>query len=227
MCWSEQMSFSSGAVLVGAGIITVRHARKNDRSALLFSLFPIVFGTHQLLEGLIWHYLSTGQSLRRLPYAYLSIAALLWPVAVPIASIQAEKFENKRKILFIPALAGLFVALYSGFLIWNAKSANVLLNGHSLSYSIETDSRAGVLIEYLYAFAVVISLIFNSRKMVKVFGLSVMIAFVITFIMLHDVYISVWCLMSAWLSLIIYFIIEKQRTDQEPYRKNRIVLLTR
>ncbi|QFY41808.1 hypothetical protein F6R98_03500 [Candidatus Methylospira mobilis] len=227
MCWSEQVSFSSGAVLVGAGIITIRHARKNDRSAFFFSLFPVFFGLHQLLEGLIWHYLSRGQSLRALPYAYLSIAALLWPVAVPIASMQAEKFKNKRKILFIPALAGLFVTLYSGSLLWNSNGANVLLNGHSLSYSIETESRAGVLIEYLYAFAVVMSLIFNTRKMVKLFGLSVMIAFAITFMLLHDVYISVWCLMSAWLSLIIYFIIEKQRTDQEHYRKSGTFLLNR
>ena len=201
----------TAAVLLGAGMVTIRAAIKNDRNAIALSIFPVLFGLHQITEGLIWHFSATGQDLGVLSHIYIYVAFLLWPITIPIASILAEKYKQRRLLLAIPALTGVFVTFYSGWQLLLTNGIDVLMVGHSLRYQVNYEDMPGIWLNYLYAFSVVVPLILNSRKMIKVFGLSVLSACVFSFVMLREVYFSVWCIMSAWLSLLIYFTIE--RTD--------------
>ncbi len=213
MCWSQEVSFFSGAVLLGGGFATVRAAMKYDRPAIALSLVTVIFGIHQLTEGLVWHFLPTGQHLYVLSHLYIYIAVLLWPVLIPVVSLLTERDAQRKLLLVVPMLTGIVTTVYSGWLLAIAKGIDVIEVGHSLSYQIGHINPPGLWLHLLYAFSVVAPLVLNTRKMMKVFGLSVFGTFAFSFVMLRDVYFSVWCIMCAWLSLIIYFTIERPRTD--------------
>jgi hypothetical protein len=101
------------------------------------------------------------------------------------------------------------VFFYSSWSLSLSYGIDVAMKGHSLCYEVKQENPPGLWLHYLYAFSVISPLLFNTRKMVKIFGASVLVAFIFSFVMLNEVYFSVWCLMCAWLTLIIYFSIER------------------
>lgn len=200
--------------MLGGGFVTARAAVKYDHPAIVLSLIPVVFGIHQITEGFVWHFLPSGQHLYVLSRMYFDIAVLLWPVLIPVAAILAERDAQRKRLLLVPLVTGIATTAYCGWLVATATAIDVTKVGHSLSYQIRDQDLSGLRINDIYPFSVIAPLLFSSRRMMKVFGLSVFSAFVFSFVMMRDVAFSVWCIMSAWLSLIIYFTIERPTTDK-------------
>ena len=55
MCFSATASFSTGALLLGIGTLTLRSAlAAHQQRELPFAAIPLLFATQQLIEGMIW-----------------------------------------------------------------------------------------------------------------------------------------------------------------------------
>lgn len=89
MCFSATASFTSGVVVGGIGLATLPMVRQ--RRELAFAALPVVFGVHQLLEGVIWTQLDhepTGTAIRSpAVIAWLLIAWTLFPILVPVRGL--------------------------------------------------------------------------------------------------------------------------------------------
>ena len=53
MCFSAPVSFAAAALLIPAGVYTLRIAWQSDRRLLGLAAFPLFFGIQQLIEGLL------------------------------------------------------------------------------------------------------------------------------------------------------------------------------
>ena len=100
MCFNAAASFAASAVLIPAGLHTLRIARAADARWLALAAFPLLFGVQQALEGVLW--LALGDPLGDLvgvppstlapPLALgsLAFAYVLWPMLIPLAARSVE-----------------------------------------------------------------------------------------------------------------------------------------
>jgi hypothetical protein len=207
MCFSPEASFTVGCLLLGGGCFTVRKAL-NKRDMLVFSFFPIVFGLHQIIEGMVWISLddSEGSIWQTL---YFSIAILFWPLVAPIATLTAEYSSQRRRILWLFVALGFALVVYflwKLLFVWT--EIQVTVEGHSLRYQpLPLSAGTPTWVRFAYAFVAIGSPLVSSRRMVQFLGVGVGIAFLITFIAMNAVYVSTWCMAAAVLSCILYFAI--------------------
>mgnify|MGYP001205407331 CR=1 FL=1 len=71
------------------------------------------------------------------------------------------------------------------------------------------------IVSVFYAAATMGSLMVSSVKGMKLFGISVFIAYLVTGVFYLDYFVSVWCFFSAVLSLIIVSVIYRLREKAE------------
>jgi len=86
MCFSAPASLAASGVLGVSGIAILRMPKK--KSEIPLSLFPIIFATHQLIEGILWLSLTgviSDSYKAGAIYAYAFIAFVFWPIFVPFA----------------------------------------------------------------------------------------------------------------------------------------------
>ena len=217
MCFSPEASFGSGVLLSVVAVATLRKAALNDRSMLGFAMFPAIFGAHQLIEGMVWITMDDNAKGMLWRYLYFSIATLCWPMLTPYASWMAERQPFRRQIFLTFFAMGCCLTAY---LTWKLAieytSIDVPKVCHSLSYVCQPlSAHPPFWIDYIYAAVTVIPLLGSSRPHIQRFGIGVLVAFGVTFSLLHSVYFSTWCMASAILSAIIYFAIgtPKEQAD--------------
>src|SRR3990167_5604809 len=97
MCFSASSSFTAAFFLLSVGALTV--LRKKNRSQLMFSLIPFLFGIQQACEGIVWLTLNTPDSFlhKAAAFLFLIFAITVWPIWIPISIFCFEK--GIRKIL--------------------------------------------------------------------------------------------------------------------------------
>ena len=85
MCFSAEMDLAAGLVVTGIGIDTLRQARTRDQLAI--ATLPLVFGTHQLIETLVWWNLEgrVSTAVGELPSWLSDGAGLIVPPSDPRA----------------------------------------------------------------------------------------------------------------------------------------------
>src|SRR5688572_13898863 len=112
MCFSATASFTTGALLLVAGVSTWRMAASAlDRP---LAAVPLLFGIQQVVEGLVWVGLEGGpgplQALLLQVYAFFS--HVLWPAYIPIAAWLVELQRGRRRALAATAAGGLVLGSY-------------------------------------------------------------------------------------------------------------------
>lgn len=209
MCYSATASFCAGSLLSGISFLTVRKAIRTDRSMLLMAFFPLIFAVHQFIEGGVWLTMGTPPFGSILVSTYIAIAFFAWPVLCPLSVAIAEQKSSEVKIAAkIFFVVGCLIDAYLMAKLYRADGIDVKQVGHSLRYLIRYESHPSILVEYLYAVAVIVPFLLASNRMIKVFGLLTGIAFAISYVLLREVYFSTWCLAAALLSTIIYLAID-------------------
>jgi hypothetical protein len=53
MCFSAEASFAAGGLLIAGGVVSTVKLKPARKSLALASI-PIIFGIHQLSEGVVW-----------------------------------------------------------------------------------------------------------------------------------------------------------------------------
>jgi hypothetical protein len=200
MCFSATASFTSGAVLLIAGAVTVRCVRRP--AELPFALIPVLFGVQQLIEGAIWLTLpEEAPSLNSvLTFVYSLFSHVLWPIYVPIAVLLFEPVLWRRRALIAIALGGAAVGLYLLYFLLKFPIVSQI-EGRHIAYISPHFYLVAVM--SLYVVSTCISMFFSSYPRVRLFGAAALAAFLVTYVFYTYWLISVWCFFAAALSVIV------------------------
>jgi hypothetical protein len=211
MCVSATASFVAGSTLAVVGVLTIIKALRDDRSMIIFALFPAIFSLHQVLEGVVW--LSLGNSFDGgiVTYIYLLIATALWPTLCPLAAFFARPTRVSQVMRYFLVGVGLALSIYQVTLLATASGVEVKVVGHSLSYVIGYKSPPPEFINYTYAFITVFPLLIVRRWLINILGVLAGVAFLYTLLQMREVWYSVWCFSAAVFSAFLYFAIGVSR----------------
>lgn len=200
MCFSATASFSAGAVLLGAGVMTVRLAR--TPSELPFAAIPLLFAIQQLAEGVLW--LSFGWDTPRMTGAvtqfYSFFSHVLWPVYVPMAACLIEPPGGRHRLLRTLAIIGMLVAVFLLYGMFAYPITASPVGGH-IEYASPHFFAATVML--LYLVSTTVSMLLTSHPMVRLFGAAALVAWIASYLVYARWFISVWCFFAAVLSVIV------------------------
>lgn len=192
MCISPQADLIGGVVITAIGVDAIRHVRQR-RELIALAWIPVLLGVHQFIEALVWLWLQghvpRGAGLPAL-WAYLLIAFVILPPAIPLAVIALEP-TRLRKLLMVPfAVLGtvVAVALFAAML---AGPVGVRMEAYHLSYSVRLHD--GFLITALYVVAVCAPLLVSGYRDVAIFGIVNLVAVIIIARLTVSGFASVWC----------------------------------
>ncbi|MGL5831017.1 MAG: DUF6629 family protein [Candidatus Altimarinota bacterium] len=215
MCFSAPASFLASGVLTGVGIGT--HKQVKAKSDYALAAIPFIFAFQQAIEGAVW--LTEGGPWQiYFAYAFVFFSHLFWPSFVPYAFYRQESDQNTKKLLknFIPL--GISTSLYLAiFLVLNG--LNFSVQGHHLTYAF--DVPFGEFSMILYLFATILPSALSTSRILKIFSLTLVISYLISFLSYREALFSVWCFLAAILSLIItlHLYLKNHRTLKKYVKK--------
>ncbi|MEO9256957.1 MAG: DUF6629 family protein [Crocinitomicaceae bacterium] len=222
MCFSATASFSAGVVLTVIGVASIK--KTNHKSQLMFASIPLIFGVQQLAEGLLWISLPNPDLINTHKFAaiiYLIFAQIVWPIWVPIAILKLEKSATRKTIQRIFVGAGILVGSYLAYcLIIFPLEAKII--GHHIAYFQHYPLSIKPFIMVLYASATVVPFLFSHIKRMWIFGVSILISYIVTVIFYEQYTLSVWCFFSSIISISIYLLVE----DISKMRKQKLDLIS-
>lgn len=205
MCFSATVSFGAGAILAGAGVVSMKKTR--NPKMLLFASMPLAFSLHQLAEGVVW------LSLRNPEWAawqspatcfYLFVAQLTWPLCVPLAIWLMEPNPGRKKILFYVMITGVAFAIYLAYCFMTYEvSASV--EGRHIRYTMDFPHLN--LRRVWYVIPTLAPLFLSSLKWMKLLAVAFTVSLIVTFIFYSKTVISVWCFFAALLSALVLLVV--------------------
>ncbi len=209
MCFSPEASFALGTVLLPAGAYCVRTAVKRNASWLPLALTPLLFGVQQVSEGLVWVGLRSEEAtlVRPASLIFLFFGLALWPFWMPLAAAWIESRPAARRVWFAMAVLGLgwFVLLYLPILYDPDRYLTTRVEHHSIAYDYtEVPVVRAVppeLFRFIYAIIGGLPLIGCSDGRVRVFGILLGVAAVVSRLVFVYAFASVWCFFAAALTL--------------------------
>ena len=221
MCFSAAASFSSAALLVPLGIASVARSWRDHRPELLpLALMPVGFGLQQGLEGVVWLGLNHGPAaplLKGGALAYLFFALAFWPIWIPYVALSLwpqQRHWPGRPLLGTLQGAGLVlgIGLWLPLLLQPTRLEPVVLKG-SIDYGLKLLMSGGLAesIRYLYAAVIGLPLLLLPYAWLRSFGVALLASGLVAEWAYRQAFLSVWCYLSALLSVLIVWIIYTKR----------------
>jgi hypothetical protein len=209
MCFSPEADFTAGAVVAGVGVETLRLVR--GRRELIVGVLPLLFGLHQLVEGVVWLGLR-GQVSARLgdvaKEAYIVYAHAILPAIVPLGFMLLE--PDRRRWRWMVPLVCLGVAL-GVYLLWQVTSYPVGAHEEARCIDYTTHTPNDIVIGVLYVVATCGPALISSRRYLRRFGLLSLVGVIVTALVRVDELTSLWCLYVAAVSILILEHFRRQR----------------
>ena len=225
MCFSATASFVAATVLVPVGLACVQQTlRGASWGTLPLACLPLLFAAQQAIEGFVW--LALGGVL---PHAvlqgatllYLGFAFALWPMWLPWCCLALLPLDappsnrwTLRGLLFAGAL--LAAALWLPLLQHPALVQPVIRHG-SIAYHMPFPllGYGGLsLANALYLLIICVPLLLTGVAGLRWFSLSIAAAFVLAHLAYSHAFSSVWCYLSALLSLLLFWILRDRSLAQ-------------
>jgi len=210
MCFSAPVSFAAAAaLLMPAGVHTLRLAWRSDRRLLGLAVFPLFFGIQQLIEGLLWLNLEGfyTEYTQASALGFLFFVYLFWPVFVPLAARALDERPLQRRLLLALALiTGLFGALLYASLLRGQADLQVSIVQHSIFYQHRPlfDLHWGDwLVRTVYALAVTVPLLVSNAVALRIFGALIALSLALSALYFDHAFTSIWCFFAAILSLFL------------------------
>jgi len=201
MCFSAAASFSTGAVLLGLGTLTVKSvSRPRD---LPFAAIPLLFAIQQLSEGVIWltFRYEAPQINVLMTYVYSFFSHVLWPVYVPVAVLLMEPSGRRRRVLLAFVAAGVAVGAYLLYILVAFPVVSRPIGQHIEYVSPHFFAAATMT---LYLMSTTISPVLSTHRTVRVFGVLALLSFAAAYYFYSTWFISVWCFFAALMSAVVY-----------------------
>ncbi|CAK0778557.1 conserved membrane hypothetical protein [Gammaproteobacteria bacterium] len=207
MCFSAEASFIASAF---CGVVAVGAINHAEKKTLLLAIIPLIFSLHQATEGVIW--LSGKASCGIIGAEFYSlIASCLWPTYVPIAAWLAEQDENRHAWILRTLFIGLPVSIYNAYVF--SFPLTVDFSHHQISYIPGT--YYPLFVEFFYSAAVVIPFLLMSNKMLRYFGIVILLFFVLSMSVFNPSRYSVWCFFAAVSSVLIFLAVSSKNIMAE------------
>lgn len=218
MCFSAVASFGLGGALIASRAIQhqVKPFKLSDPGFVL-SIFPMIFGVQQIIEGVIW--LSMDYAIWRewknpFLYAFIFIAQVIWPFAVPFAFLKFERNSNRKSILKGLTIFGAITSTYLLFCIVFFPIDVTQLENH-LVYELRFGNNPILINGILYFIPTVLPAFFSSDKKAYIFGFLVLLSFILSKLLFPSAFISVWCYFAAGISLSIYWLLKPEKKQRK------------
>lgn len=201
MCFSATASFSTGAFLLGVGVLTLKSSRRPRE--VPFAAIPLLFAVQQLSEGVIWltFRYEAPQINAVMTHVYSFFSHVLWPVYVPVAVLLMEPPGWRRRALFVFAAAGVSVGAYLLYILVAFPVVSRPIGQHIEYVSPHFFALAAMT---LYLMSTTLSPILSTFRTVKVFGVLALSSFTAAYFFYATWFISVWCFFAALLSAVVY-----------------------
>ncbi|PJD92770.1 MAG: hypothetical protein CK424_04095 [Legionella sp.] len=205
MCFSASASFTASAILFPLGLYAVVKSLKSNPSYVLLMCIPILFGIQQFSEGLIWITLHHTNPflLSWSTWLYLLTAFCIWPIYFPLALYHLESNRQRKKWLLLMVLFG---CCLSPLLFMKSYGAKAQLEHQSITYFIDQALYSEYIFTLCYLLLFLLSSFICSIKSVRLFGILLLLSFLVSSIWFLYAFASVWCYFSAVESLIIVYI---------------------
>jgi len=218
MCFSATASFTSGAVLLGIGALTLRQTAKPTE--LPFASIPLLFAFQQFVEGGLWlTFPDKSPHLNSvLTHVYSLFSHILWPIFVPLAVLLLETVPWRRRVLKALAVAGAIAGVYLLY-FWAMDPTISRVVGHHIDYESPHFYITPILV--LYVLGTCVSSLLSSHAAVRWFGAASLASFVAASAFYSAWFISVWCFFAAVMSATVWLYFQKPRvtraSDGEAY----------
>lgn len=208
MCFSSAASFGASGVLLVIGTAAI--VKSTNSRQLPFAVIPVIFAVQQFIEGFLWltlqgHFPGWEPILTRV---YLFFAEVLWPIWIPVAFLLLDK--NNPKVFFQKILVGVgfVVGSYLAFclLTYNVKAE---IYGSHITYLLDYPKPLQGFGNLFYGLTTIIPAFLSDIKWMKIFGILVVISYVVSAFYFPHAVISVWCYFAAVISLCVYFLLPK------------------
>lgn len=211
MCFSAAASFTSGAILLVVGVVTL--SKVQHKKELPLAVIPLLFGIQQIIEGFVWvSLINQNQTCTAVSsYGFLFFAFILWPTFIPLVAGQGERSKTRKKIFTLFKIGGLSASLYFLYFLIN-NPLITFVNQNSIAYYLSSPYQ--FIIAGAYVFFTCGSLLFSHKNILKIFGAVSTVAVAITYLSYQYAFTSVWCFFSAILSIIIYWHFRKYKRHQ-------------
>ena len=213
MCFCAEASFGASAVLTVIGVAVIKKAK--SPSQLPFACIPLIFAVQQFSEGFVWLALSNpafAHVEKISSHTFLIFAQMVWPIWVPLAIMMLEKDTKRKNVLKLFVGIGVLVSSYFAHRLM-FYGVHPTIAGHHVAYKQVHPDSLGHIADMFYGIATLVPTFLSKTKRVWVFGLTVTIAYMITYIVYVNYILSVWCFFSATISILIFWII--QHSDSE------------
>jgi len=211
MCFSTEASFGTGVILAVIGVATIKKARQPNR--LLFASIPLLFSIQQIAEGLLWLSISNNEFSRfEKPsmYIFLFFAQVVWPLWIPLSIFVLEKRNRKIFISFL--FIGIINSLFLLFCLFSYEVTYAVIHSH-INYFLLYPGEIKKISDVFYTATTIIPLFILSLKGTKFLGIAILFSYFFSILFFQESFISVWCYFAALISIIIYFIIQKDKTE--------------
>lgn len=198
MCFSATASFIAGGSLGTIGIISLK--KSDDSPKRLLAAVPIFFGMQQFIEGALWMSLGHPRLQAAATLAFMLFAYVFWPTYMPYVVWRNEPDRRRRKALGWFVWFGASVSLYLLYFILRGPILATLM-GRGIAYDVPLPDLA--VIPVAYVLAACGSCFVSSHRFLRIFGMTLVAALVISYGYYSFAFASVWCFFAAILSLII------------------------
>lgn len=220
MCFSATASFTAGAVLIGAGVVTRKKARNTRFSH--FAAIPMLFGIQQTFEGALWLGLE-NEALAPLigigKYAFLLFAWVVWPIYVPFSVRKIETNVIRRKLLQFTQMVGVAAAAILAYILF-FHEVIPMIKGQSIFYEVRFETNYNAVMTVLYLICTVAPPLLSATRKVWMLGLVTGVLYMVTLLFYTQHLLSVWCFFSAIGSIFILWIIQSGTHRQAPLYQN-------
>lgn len=210
MCFSVTASFTASIALITCSIAALRCAQ--EKKLKMIAAIPLLFGLQQFAEGMVWlsfSYVSL-ESIRMIAaYIFLTFAAVVWPLWIPIATARfegAHRYKRYLPSLIAGGLCALAFMLYALFypISVTAKCNVIYYFGSMAAHQSIWAKSMDITTSVLYVVATIVPFFIARNKMLWFIGALVAIAYVVSYVAYREAFASVWCFFAAIISLLVY-----------------------
>jgi len=208
MCFSANASFGASAILLVAGVVSVKKVK--TPSQIPFAAIPLVFATQQFIEGVLWLSLTTSQYAylqQSFTYIFLTFAEVLWPIWVPLSIGLIEKEKQRKKILLIILIIGIVLGVLLSYSLLTYPVDSSIDNFH-IRYRHHVQHSLINYVSVFYFAATVLPALISSVKKVIFIGGFILISYIVTKVFFEEYVISIWCFFAAAISVLILIIMQ-------------------
>lgn len=218
MCFSKEASYVTGTLLMAIGSYTFY--TNKQKKLIPASCIPLFFGIQQIAEGNLWTSLEQGFPVRLESFAnltstfsisaalFLFFAFIVWPLWIPLSALLPEKIPARRLLLGALLILGTSLSIIS---LLSLKSNIVVIKivENSIQYLPENHLLLPLSIFIpLYGIAVTLPSFISTTRGFAIFGITSLASLIISYYLYYNTFTSVWCFVSACLSILIVAIIK-------------------